>query len=79
LRTVGLPVCVVLPVVFVRVAVLMAGAGELVGRCFLWLSRLDAYRCDLIGSVAGIGIGIGIGIGTFTSAATCARCRWSGA
>jgi SAM-dependent methyltransferase len=54
LHTVGPPVWVVLPIVFMMVAVVMTGPGELVGRCFLELSRLDAYRWDLVGSLIGI-------------------------
>jgi SAM-dependent methyltransferase len=54
LHTVGPPVWVVLPVVFTAVATVMTGPGELVGRCFLTLPRLDAYRWDLIGSLLGI-------------------------
>jgi SAM-dependent methyltransferase len=51
----GPPPWVALPVVFVAVAVIMAGPGELVGRCFLELPRLEAYRLDLLGSLLGIG------------------------
>jgi SAM-dependent methyltransferase len=46
---------IVLPVVFLGVTAIMAGPGELVGRCFPLLPRLDAYRLDLIGSLIGIG------------------------
>lgn len=53
-RTEGPPPWVVLPVLFVLVAVVMMGAGELVGRCFTSLERLDAYRWDLVGSLLGI-------------------------
>jgi len=55
LRTTGPPPWLVLPVVFVGVAVVMAGPGELVGRCFTVLPRLEAYRLDLLGSLLGIG------------------------
>jgi len=54
LHTVGPPVWVVLPVVFIAVAAVMAGPGELAGRCFLVLPRLEAYRWDLVGSLLGI-------------------------
>jgi SAM-dependent methyltransferase len=54
LKTTGPAPWVILPLVFVGVAVVMAGPGELVGRCFTQLPRLDAYRLDLIGSLAGI-------------------------
>jgi SAM-dependent methyltransferase len=55
LATSGPPAWVALPVVFIGVAAIMAGPGELVGRCFLELPRLDAYRLDLLGSLLGIG------------------------
>jgi hypothetical protein len=55
LSTSGPPAWLALPVVFIGVAVIMAGPGELVGRCFLELPRLDAYRFDLLGSLLGIG------------------------
>ena len=43
-----------LPVIFLAVAAIMAGPGELVADCFSQLPRLDAYRSDLIGSLIGI-------------------------
>lgn len=55
LATSGPPAWVALPVVFIGVAAVMAGPGELVGRCFLQLPRLEAYRLDLLGSLIGIG------------------------
>jgi SAM-dependent methyltransferase len=55
LHTTGPPPWLVLPLVFVGVALVMAGPGELVGRCFTALPRLDAYRLDLLGSLLGIG------------------------
>jgi SAM-dependent methyltransferase len=54
LSTTGPPPWVALPVIFIGVAVIMAGPGEMVGRCFLELPRLEAYRLDLLGSLAGI-------------------------
>lgn len=54
LATTGPPTWVVLPIVFAAAAVIMAGPGELVGRCFTELPRLTAYRFDLIGSLIGI-------------------------
>jgi SAM-dependent methyltransferase len=54
LHTSGPPAWIALPVVFLGVATVMAGPGELVGRCFTALPRLDAYRLDLIGSLIGI-------------------------
>lgn len=58
LTTSGPPPWVVLPTVFVLVAVVLAGPAEVVGRCFGQLRPLTAYRWDLVGSL--------IGIGTFT-------------
>lgn len=54
LQTTGPPPWIVLPVVFVAVTGIMMGPGELVGRCFPQLPRLEAYRLDLLGSLAGI-------------------------
>src|SRR4051812_10934911 len=54
LSTSGPPVWVTLPAVFLGVAVVMAGPGELVAACFPLLERLEAYRYDLLGSLAGI-------------------------
>src|SRR5882757_1539674 len=54
LSTSGPPIFLTLPAVFLAVAAIMAGPGELVGACFAHLPRLDAYRYDLIGSLAGI-------------------------
>jgi SAM-dependent methyltransferase len=50
----GPPAWMALPVVFLLVAVVLAGPAELVGRCFGQLAPLTAYRYDLIGSLAGI-------------------------
>lgn len=50
----GPPAWVALPVVFVLVAVALAGPAEVVGRCFALLPPLTAYRWDLIGSLLGI-------------------------
>ncbi|HEY3086845.1 MAG TPA: hypothetical protein VGJ59_02130 [Jatrophihabitantaceae bacterium] len=54
LSTTGPPIWLTLPAVFLAVAAIMAGPGELVGSCFPHLPRLDAYRYDLLGSFAGI-------------------------
>ena len=56
LKTSGPPAWLILPLVFVAVAVVMAGPGELAAACFAALPRLDAYRIDLLGSLAGIGV-----------------------
>jgi spermidine synthase len=50
----GPPIWVTLPVIFLAVAMIMAGPGELVAECFTSLPRLDAYRYDLLGSLIGI-------------------------
>ena len=50
----GPPAWLALPVVFLLVAVILAGPAELVGRCFARLPPLSAYRYDLIGSLLGI-------------------------
>jgi SAM-dependent methyltransferase len=55
LSTTGPPVWLTLPVIFLTVAVVMAGPGELVAACFPGLERLEAYRYDLLGSLGGIG------------------------
>jgi hypothetical protein len=52
--TTGPPIGLVLPAVFLSVAAVMAGPGELVGACFAELERLEAYRTDLLGSLLGI-------------------------
>lgn len=52
--TTGPPSWLTLPAVFLAVAVVMMGPGELVGSCFRELPRLAAYRLDLLGSLAGI-------------------------
>ena len=55
LGTNGPPIWLTLPAVFLAVAAVLAGPGELVGACFRQLPRLDAYRLDLLGSLIGIG------------------------
>jgi spermidine synthase len=52
--TSGPPIWMTLPAVFLAVAAVMAGPGEIVGSCFGQLPRLEAYRLDLLGSLAGI-------------------------
>ena len=54
LSATGPPVWVTLPLIFLGVAAVLAGPGELVGACFPVLERLEAYRYDLLGSLAGI-------------------------
>ena len=52
--TTGPPLWLVLPAMFLAVALVMAGPGEIVGWCFARLPRLEAYRLDLVGSLVGI-------------------------
>ncbi len=54
LNATGPPAWLVLPAVFVVVALVLAGPAEIVGRCFADLTPLTAYRWDLIGSLVGI-------------------------
>ncbi|GAA3228578.1 spermidine synthase [Actinocorallia longicatena] len=51
----GPPAWTVLPVIFLAVATILMGPAQIVGECFERLSRLDAYRWDLVGSLLGIG------------------------
>lgn len=50
----GPPAWLVLPLIFVVVAVLLAGPAEVVGRSFGVLPPLTSYRWDLVGSLLGI-------------------------
>jgi hypothetical protein len=52
--TSGPPIWLTLPAVFLAVAAVMSGPGEIVGSCFPDLERLEAYRLDLVGSLIGI-------------------------
>jgi Spermine/spermidine synthase domain len=54
LQATGPPIWLTLPCIFLAVAAVLAGPGELVAACFRQLPRLDAYRFDLLGSLAGI-------------------------
>lgn len=49
----GLPTWISLPLVFVVVAVTMTMFGEITGRAFREFKALDAYRWDIVGSIAG--------------------------
>jgi hypothetical protein len=49
----GPPAWLALPVIFLLVAVILAGPAEMVGRCFSGLEPLTAYRYDLMGSPCG--------------------------
>jgi SAM-dependent methyltransferase len=50
----GLPIWATLPIVFVAVAATMALVAEGVARTFVTFAPLEAYRLDLLGSLAGI-------------------------
>jgi hypothetical protein len=50
----GLPAFVTLPLLFLGVAAVMALVGEGVGRTFRRFAPLEAYRLDIMGSLAGI-------------------------
>jgi len=50
----GLPIWVSLPVVFLAVAGVMMTIGQGVAKTFTRFEPLDAYRLDIIGSIAGI-------------------------
>src|SRR5256884_4817410 len=50
----GLPPFVTLPLLFLGVAAVMALVGEGVARTFRRFSPLEAYRLDILGSLAGI-------------------------
>ncbi len=53
-RASGLPIWVTLPVIFVAVATVMAAIGQGVARVFARFEPLEAYRLDILGSLAGI-------------------------
>lgn len=50
----GLPMFVTLPVIFAMVAVVMAAIAQGVARTFAQFEPLEAYRLDILGSLAGI-------------------------
>jgi SAM-dependent methyltransferase len=54
LEATGLPIWVVLPIIFVAVAAVMAMIGEEVARTFAEFEPLEAYRLDISGSILGI-------------------------
>jgi hypothetical protein len=53
LHTTGLPSWITLPVIFLAVAAVMAMISEGVARTFVTFKPLDAYRLDILGSIAG--------------------------
>jgi hypothetical protein len=54
LKTTGLPTWETLPVIFLVVATAMEMIGEGVARTFAQFEPLEAYRLDILGSIAGI-------------------------
>ncbi len=54
LKTTGLPTWVTLPIIFLVVAAVMAMIAEGVARTFIEFRPLEAYRLDILGSLAGI-------------------------
>jgi spermidine synthase len=50
----GLPVWLTLPAIFMAVAIIMASIGQGVARTFAAFEPLEAYRLDILGSLAGI-------------------------
>lgn len=50
----GLPPWVMLPVIFVAVAVVMAMVADGVARTFVRFPPLEAYRLDIMGAIAGV-------------------------
>jgi len=52
-KTTGLPPWLTLPLIFLATAAVLAGLGETVGRYFPRFPALEAYRLDLLGSIAG--------------------------
>lgn len=53
-KTSGLPIGVTLPAIFLAVAMVMAAIAQGVARSFAEFLPLDAYRLDILGSLAGI-------------------------
>ena len=50
----GLPMWIMLPIIFLAVAVVMAAIAQGVARAFAAFDALEAYRLDILGSLAGI-------------------------
>lgn len=50
----GMPIWITLPVIFLAVAAVMATIASGVAQAFLRFKPLDAYRLDILGSLAGI-------------------------
>ncbi|HEY2803746.1 MAG TPA: spermidine synthase [Actinomycetota bacterium] len=60
----GPPVWITLPVVFLVVAAAMSFLGEAVARSFATFESLEAYRLDILGSIAGV---VGFSVLSFLS------------
>lgn len=52
--TKGLPIWIILPIIFVSTAIVMASIAQGVARVFGKFEPLEAYRLDILGSLAGI-------------------------
>ena len=50
----GLPMWIMLPIIFLAVAIVMAAIAQGVARAFAAFEALEAYRLDILGSLAGI-------------------------
>src|SRR4030095_9363246 len=50
----GLPIWVMLPVIFIATAAIMARSADGVARTFATFEPLEAYRLDILGSIIGI-------------------------
>ena len=50
----GLPMWIMLPIIFLAVAIVMAAIAQGVARAFAAFEALKAYRLDILGSLAGI-------------------------
>ncbi|MGB8149561.1 MAG: hypothetical protein WCE97_00030, partial [Candidatus Cybelea sp.] len=50
----GLPMWIMLPIIFLAVAIVMAAIAQGVARAFAAFDALEAYRLDILGSLAGI-------------------------
>jgi hypothetical protein len=54
--TTGLPIWILLPAIFAIVAIVMSALAQRVGRAFAQFEPLEAYRLDILGSLAGIAV-----------------------
>jgi hypothetical protein len=59
-RPAGLPIWLILPILFAVTAAVMAMVGQRVARYFRLIEPLRAYRLDILGSLSGIGLFAGL-------------------